>query len=149
MTIAEPLKGLLRVGQRVDGDQGLSRLLSTFLYPPARLQLTLLLSGLQGWLVVAYLGSLAVLFVAAFPKYLDLSTSAIVKDYLLQNFQTLVENDVYRQIALRTVGIAAAVTVTDALLAFPIAFYMAKVASPRVRACSRSRSSCRCGRATS
>jgi putative spermidine/putrescine transport system permease protein len=86
-----------------------------------------------GWLVVAYLGSLAVLFVAAF-WHLDSFTSAIVKDYSLDNFETLVTGDVYRQIALRTVGIAAAVTVTDALLAFPIAFYMAKVASPRTRA---------------
>jgi putative spermidine/putrescine transport system permease protein len=87
----------------------------------------------MGWLVVAYLGSLAVLFVAAF-WHLDSFTSAIVKDYSLQNFQTLLETDVYRQIALRTVGIAAAVTATDAVLAFPIAFYMAKVASPRTRA---------------
>src|SRR3712207_7282721 len=39
-----------------------------------------------------------------------------------QNFQTLWEGDVYRTIVLRTVGIAAAVTVTDAILAFPIAF---------------------------
>ena len=38
------------------------------------------------------------------------------------------ECDVYRKIAVRTIAIAAAVTVTDALLAFPIAFYMAKVA---------------------
>src|SRR4029450_6368355 len=50
-----------------------------------------------------------------------------------QNFQTLLEGEVYRSIVFRTVGIAAAVTVTDAILAFPIAFYMAKVASPRVR----------------
>ena len=40
----------------------------------------------------------------------------------------------YRSIVLRTVLIAAAVTVTDALLAFPIAFYMAKVARRRARA---------------
>jgi len=40
---------------------------------------------------------------------------------------------VYRTIALRTIGIAAAVTVTDAILAFPIAYYMARVASARVR----------------
>jgi putative spermidine/putrescine transport system permease protein len=91
------------------------------------------LSGPLGWLVVAYLGSLAVLFVAAF-WHLDSFTSAIVKDYSLANFRTLWEGDVYRTIALRTVGIAAAVTVTDALLAFPIAFYMAKIAAPRTRA---------------
>jgi putative spermidine/putrescine transport system permease protein len=120
------------VGRGLDGDKGLSHSASTFLHRRPRLQLALLLSGPVGWLVIAYLGSLAVLFVAAF-WHLDAFTSAIVKDYSLQNFETLVNTDVYRQIALRTVGIAAAVTVTDALLAFPIAFYMAKVASPRTR----------------
>jgi putative spermidine/putrescine transport system permease protein len=83
--------------------------------------------------VIAYLGSLAVLFVAAFWR-LDTFTGQVVQEYGLDNFRTLVENDVYRSIALRTVLIAAAVTVTDALLAFPIAFYMAKLARPRVRA---------------
>jgi putative spermidine/putrescine transport system permease protein len=121
------------VGQRLDGDQGLSHSASSFLHRRPRLQLTLLLSGPVGWLVVAYLGSLAVLFVAAF-WHLDSFTAAIVKDYSLQNFETLWNGDVYRTIALRTVGIAAAVTVTDALLAFPIAFYLAKVATPRTRA---------------
>jgi putative spermidine/putrescine transport system permease protein len=82
---------------------------------------------------VAYLGSLAVLFVAAFWR-LDGFTAEVIHDYSLTNFRTLWEGDVYRDIALRTVGIAAAVTITDAIVALPIAFYMAKVASPRVRA---------------
>jgi putative spermidine/putrescine transport system permease protein len=73
-----------------------------------------------------------VLFIAAFWQ-LDPFSGIIVKDPTLDNFRTLVENDVYRQIVTRTVLIAAAVTVTDALLAFPIAFFMAKVASPRLR----------------
>jgi putative spermidine/putrescine transport system permease protein len=51
----------------------------------------------------------------------------------LENFKLLWENPVYRTIAFRTIGIAALVTVTDALLAFPIAMFMAKVASRRVR----------------
>jgi putative spermidine/putrescine transport system permease protein len=108
------------------------RRLSSFLYRRPRLQLALLLSGPVAWLVVAYLGSLAVLFVAAFWR-LDPFTAEVVHDTGLQNFRTLLESDVYRHITVRTVGIAAAVTLTDALLAFPIAFYMAKVASPRVR----------------
>ena len=54
-------------------------------------------------------------------------------EYGLQNFRTLVENDVYRTITVRTVTIAAAVTLTDAIIAFPIAYYMARVASPRTR----------------
>jgi putative spermidine/putrescine transport system permease protein len=57
-----------------------------------------------------------------------------VQDPGLQNFQELIETPVYRSIVLRTVLIAALVTVTDAILALPIAFYMAKVATPRVRA---------------
>ncbi len=112
--------------------EGPGRRLSSFLHRHPRLRLGLLLSGPVGWLAVAYLGSLAVLFVAAFWR-LDPFTSEIVHDYGLENFRTLWENDVYRTITLRTVGIAAAVTVTDALLAFPIAFYMAKVASRRTR----------------
>jgi len=117
------------VGPGVDGNQGLA----ATLWRRPRLQLSLLLAGPVGWLVIAYLGSLAVLFVAAFWR-LDTFSGQVVHDYGISNFQTLWEVDVYRTIVLRTVAIAAAVTVTDALLAFPIAFYMAKVASRRVRA---------------
>ena len=77
-------------------------------------------------------GSLVVLFISAFWQLDDFS-GEIVKQPTLDNFKLLWENDVYRRIAFRTIGIAALVTVTDALLAFPIAFFMAKVASRRVR----------------
>jgi putative spermidine/putrescine transport system permease protein len=97
-----------------------------------RVQLGLLLSGPLGWLVVAYLGSLVVLFIAAFWQLDDFS-GQIVKQPTFDNFKLLWEDHVYRTIALRTIGIAALVTVTDAILAFPIAFYMAKVASRRAR----------------
>ena len=117
------------MGPGVDGDQGLRRI---SLHGRPRLQLGLLLSGPLGWLGVAYLGSLVVLFAAAF-WHLDSFSGEVVKGFSFQNFQTLWESDVYRKIAGRTVAIAAAVTVTDALIAFPIAFYMAKVASPRTR----------------
>jgi putative spermidine/putrescine transport system permease protein len=112
--------------------RSVGRRLSDLLSGRPRLQLSLLLSGPMGWLVVAYLGSLAVLFVAAFWR-LDPFTSQIVHSYGTSNFETLWNVDVYRTIALRTIGMAALVTVTDAILAFPIAFFMAKVASPRMR----------------
>jgi putative spermidine/putrescine transport system permease protein len=110
----------------------MGRRLATFLYGHQRLQLGLLLAAPMGWLVLAYLGSLAVLFVAAFWR-LDPFTATVVHDLGFDNFRTLWNTDVYRRIALRTIGIAAAVTVTDAILAFPIAYYMARVASRRVR----------------
>jgi putative spermidine/putrescine transport system permease protein len=116
------------MGPGVDGDQGLG----PALWRRPRARLTLLLAGPVGWLVVAYLGSLAVLFVAAFWR-LDTFSGLVVHDFSLDNFQTLLDGKVYRDIVLRTAGIAAAVTVTDAILAFPIAFYMAKIASRRTR----------------
>jgi putative spermidine/putrescine transport system permease protein len=112
---------------------GAGRRLATGLWRHPRLQVAGLLAGPMGWLVIAYLGSLAVLFVAAFWRLDDFS-GTIVHDYGLQNFQTLAEGGVYRSIVLRTVAIAAAVTVTDALLAFPIAFTMARLAGRRTRA---------------
>jgi putative spermidine/putrescine transport system permease protein len=65
---------------------------------------------------------------------LDPFTAEIVKDIGFQNFETLWQEDVYREIAQRTLVIGALVTIADILLAFPIAFYMAKIAKPRMRA---------------
>jgi putative spermidine/putrescine transport system permease protein len=112
---------------------GAGRRLAATLWRHPRLQVSALLAGPVGWLVVAYLGSLVVLFVAAF-WHLDEFSGKVVKDYGLSNFQTLAEGRVYREIVLRTAVIAALVTITDALLAFPIAFTMAKLASKRARA---------------
>ncbi len=118
------------MGPGVDGHQGLR---TSRLHNRPRLQLGLLLSGPLAWLGIAYLGSLAVLFVAAF-WHLDTFSGQVIKGFSLTNFDTLLHGGVYRTIAARTIAIAAAVTVTDALIAFPIAFFMAKVASSRTRA---------------
>ena len=109
------------------------RRLAGSLWRHPKAQLGLLLAGPIGWLVIAYLGSLAVLFAAAF-WHLDTFSGQVVQGFSLENFRTLAEEGVYRSIVARTVLIAAAVTVTDAILAFPIAFFMAKVARRRTRA---------------
>jgi putative spermidine/putrescine transport system permease protein len=98
-----------------------------------RLQVGSLLAGPVGWLVIGYLGSLVVLLVAAFWT-VDPLSGEVVRGIGLDNFKTLVEEPVYRDIVGRTVFIAALVTLTDAVLAFPIAFYMAKIASRRGKA---------------
>jgi putative spermidine/putrescine transport system permease protein len=108
------------------------RLASLFHGRP-RLQVGALLAGPIGWLVIGYLGSLAVLLIAAFWS-VDPLSGEVVRGFGLENFETLIEEPVYRDIVGRTVLIAALVTVTDAVLAFPIAFYMAKVASRRGKA---------------
>jgi len=63
-----------------------------------RVQLGLLLSGPLGWLVVAYLGSLTVLFISAFWQLDDFS-GEIVKQPTFANFRLLWENDVYEAAA--------------------------------------------------
>jgi len=109
------------------------RRLATALYRHPRAQLGLLLSAPLGWLLIAYIGSLALLAVSAFWR-LDPFSGNIVHDLSLQNFQNILGSDIYRTVALRTIGFAAAVTITDVILAFPIAFFMARVAAPRTRA---------------
>ena len=98
-----------------------------------RLTVGTLLAGPIGWLVIGYLGSLAVLLAAAFWN-VNALTGEVSQTFSLGNFKTVFTESVYRTVAFRTVSIAAAVTVTDAILAFPIAFYMAKVARRRGKA---------------
>jgi putative spermidine/putrescine transport system permease protein len=112
--------------------RSVGRRLADLFHGRSRLQVGALLSGPAAWLVVLYLGSLAVLLIAAFWS-VDALSGELIKGFTFDNFKELWTTDVYRTVAVRTVGIAAAVTLTDALLAFPIAFYMAKVASPRIK----------------
>ena len=114
------------------GWQSPARRASAFLFRHPVLRLTGLLSLPMFWLVVAYLGSLGAMLVAAFWTTNDF-TGAVVHNSTLDNFHTLVTQDVYRRIALRSVTVAALVTLVDALIALPMAFYMAKIASPRAR----------------
>ena len=103
-----------------------------YFYRHPRLSLALLLALPLGWLAVAYLGSLIVLLLAAVWN-VDPFTSQVVHTYTLDNFRRLFDEPVYRNVAWRTIQMAALVTIADAVLAFPIAYYMARVASPRAR----------------
>ena len=102
------------------------------LFRHPRIQLAGLLAAPLGWLVIAYLGSLALFLVTSFWKVDSFSGNLIIEP-TLQNYEDVVTQDIYRTIAFRTVGMAALVTATDILLALPIAFYMARLASPRTR----------------
>ncbi|MFD6491758.1 ABC transporter permease [Streptomyces sp. NPDC060188] len=98
----------------------------------SRLRLSLLLAAPLLWLAVLYLGSLAVLFVSAFWTT-DSFTSEVVKVWSTDNFHELFTTPVFRQVILRSIGVALAVTVLCALIAFPVAFYTARVARPSRR----------------
>ncbi len=110
---------------------GPARRLAAWLFPRRRLQVGLLLTTPLGWLAIVYLGSLGLLLLSAFWAH-DLR-GVHPFEWSLDAWETLLGNASYRTVALRTLAVAVAVTLTDAILAFPIAYYMARVASPRVR----------------
>ncbi|MFC8343497.1 ABC transporter permease [Streptomyces sp. NPDC057280] len=97
-----------------------------------RLRLTLLLTAPLLWLAVLYLGSLSVLFVSAFWTT-NSFTSEVVKVWSTDNFHELFTVPVFRQVILRSIGVALAVTALCAVIAFPLAFYTARVAKPKWR----------------
>lgn len=115
------------------GIVGRGRRLARWLYSRPRVQLRLLLLAPMAWIVLVYLGSLFVLLLNAFWAKDAFTGKVAPFDWTLDAFAEIFGNPVYRTIAMRTLGIAMLVTLTDALLAFPIAYYMARVASPRSR----------------
>jgi len=94
--------------------------------------LSLLAPPVLAFLVV-YVAALVALFISSLWT-VDPFTSETIHHWTFDNFRELWHGAVYRNVALRTVTIAAAVTVTDALIAFPFAYFMARVASRRTRA---------------
>jgi putative spermidine/putrescine transport system permease protein len=111
----------------------LRRRLAVWIHARPRAQLALLLAGPVGWLAVAYLGSLVILLLSAFWTKDTFTGNVEPFTWSLKAFQTLFAEEVYRTIAIRTIVMAILVTLTDALLALPIAYYMARIASPRTR----------------
>ena len=109
-----------------------ARRVSAWVHAHPRVRLGLLLALPLLWLIVIYLGSLGVLFLNAFWSR-DPFTSLVVREFTLDNFVTLLTTEVYRTVTIRTVTMALLVTLTCIVLAYPIAYYMARVASSRVR----------------
>jgi putative spermidine/putrescine transport system permease protein len=108
------------------------RRLAGLLHRRPGLRLSALLAAPLLWLVVAYLGALGALLLSAFWTT-NVFTGDVVKQFTTQNFHDLITGEVYRRIALRSIGVAALVTVIDAVIAFPMAFCMAKLTSPRMQ----------------
>ena len=105
---------------------------SAFLHHHPRLRLGLLLGPPMLWLGVGYLVALGALFITAFWTANGF-TGEIERTWTLDNFRELFSLEVYRTITVRTLLVAAGVTVIDAVIAFPVALYMAKVASVRAQ----------------
>ena len=107
------------------------RRLSTYLYQRPRLVLALLLGPPLLYMGVVYLGSLIALLLNSFFQ-LDGFTGQVVREFTLVTYAQLLQR-ANLDIITRTATMAASVTVTDALIAFPLAYFMAKNASPRLK----------------
>jgi putative spermidine/putrescine transport system permease protein len=109
-----------------------TRRASAFLFRHRGAQLTFTLGPTLTWMVVIYLFSLVVLLISSFWT-LNPLTAQVEHTWSFKNYQTILHESVYWRVTFRTVVLAAAVTVTDVLLAFPLAYYAARMASPRIR----------------
>ena len=101
-----------------------------FWYRHPNLRLAGLLSAPMAWLVVVYLGSLAALFITAFWQVDDF-TGQLVRTFTLENFQLVFTTPAYLTTVARTLGIALMVTLLCLVIALPLSFFMARVASRR------------------
>ncbi|MGQ0434914.1 MAG: ABC transporter permease [Microthrixaceae bacterium] len=122
------------MGLGLDRDQGLSvttrRRAARFVSAHRGIRLGGLLAGPLLWLLVAYIGALIALLVTSF--FHNETTGIVtemVTDPALDNYRAIIDRPVYRDVAVRTIGAAVAVTAIDLGIALPVAFFMAKVAS--------------------
>jgi putative spermidine/putrescine transport system permease protein len=106
--------------------------LSTALWRRPWARAGLLLTPPLAWFLLVYVASLVVLLVTAFWT-VNPFTSNIEQTWTLSNFKEIFTTPAYLQDIAQTVGMAAAVTVTDAVIALPFAYFMARVAAPRTR----------------
>ncbi len=102
--------------------------LSNFFYRHPALGVFLLLLPPLLWLGVVYLGSLFALLLQSFFR-LDDFTGQVVKEFGFSTYRQLF-TPANLDVIGRTVGMAGIVTLASAIIAYPIAFAMAKTANP-------------------
>ncbi|OGF52669.1 MAG: spermidine/putrescine ABC transporter permease [Candidatus Fraserbacteria bacterium RBG_16_55_9] len=119
-------------GEDLNLPSSLGRRISTYFYRRPTIALILLLTPPLLWLGVVYLGALFALLIESF-FHLDGFTGQVVREFTLSTYGELF-TPAHLDIILRTTLMAAAVTVVSIFLAFPVAYYMARYASSKVKA---------------
>ncbi|HLP22440.1 MAG TPA: ABC transporter permease [Microbacteriaceae bacterium] len=120
------------IASRESSNVRASRRVSSYLSRHPRTRLSLLLSAPLAWLGFVYILALVALLITAFWQ-VDSFTGEVRQEWTISNIVTVLTGSLYQTVTLRTLGIALAVTVIDILIALPIAFFMAKVASKRAQ----------------
>jgi len=105
--------------------------ISTYLYQRPKLILALLLGPPMLYMLVVYLGSLFALLINSF-FYLEEFTGLVVRQFTLRTYLKLFEAT-NLGIFWRTASMAMAVTIMDIIIAFPLAYYIARFASTRLK----------------
>ena len=103
-----------------------------YFHAHVRARIAVLLSAPVAWLGVLYIGSLAALFITSIWK-IDTFTSKVVREFTLSNFVDVLTDKAYFNVTVRTVGVAVAVTIICAIIAIPMAFFIARIAKPKSR----------------
>lgn len=103
-----------------------------YFHSHVKARIAALLSLPIAWLGVLYIGSLVALFITSIWK-IDTFTSKVVREFTLSNFIDILTDKAYFNVTMRTVGVAIAVTIICAVLAIPMAFFIARVAKPKSR----------------
>jgi putative spermidine/putrescine transport system permease protein len=110
----------------------LAQRVSNFLYTRPRLVVFLLVGPPLIWMIGIYISSLFSMLVQSF-FHLDDFTGQVVPEFTLSTYAQLFTSS-NLDIIRRTASMAGSVTIACFLLAFPLAFYMARYANPRVKA---------------
>jgi putative spermidine/putrescine transport system permease protein len=105
--------------------------ISTYFYQRPKLVLGIFLAPPLIYFLVVYLGSLFALMINSFYS-LDDFTGLVVREFTLKTYGQIF-TPANREIFQRTATMAAIVTVADAIIAFPLAYFIAKFASPRLK----------------
>jgi len=103
-----------------------------YFHAHVRARIAVLLAAPVAWLGVLYIGSLAALFITSIWK-IDTFTSKVVREFTLSNFIDVLTDKAYFNVTVRTVGVAVAVTIICAVIAIPMAFFIARIAKPKSR----------------
>lgn len=105
---------------------------ANYFFRHPNIALVLMLLPIVVWLGVIYLGSLSAMLAQSFFS-LDGFSGRVIREFTLRTYSQMISDPTNIDIVLRTVAMAAVVTITCALIAFPISYYMARYANYRIK----------------
>ena len=106
--------------------------IQNLLHRNVKARIAALLSLPLSWFVFIYIGSLFALFITSIWK-IDTFTSKVIREFTLQNFIDVFTDRAYFNVTVRTLLVAISVTLICAMIAIPMAFFMARIARPKSR----------------